>query len=180
MEENRLEDIQSNSTIQTEIPDIKKGLTAAIIFGLVGAFIWAIIVKETGYNLGIVAILVGYLISQGFVWAGRNNSPIWGYVAAVIATLSIFLGKMFSVIIMVAEFYDITVLQMMQALDYGQLMRYMVETFEAFDLVFYAIAIQTAYKRSFIKAMPKLDNMGFDTNTQTNPKLVVTPESEAR
>jgi len=134
-----------------EAPNPKKGLLVAILFGIIGAILWAIIVKVTGYNLGIAAIAVGYLVSQGFVWAGKGDSAIWGVVAAVIATLSILLGKMLAIIILIAEYYGVSFFEMMQVLDYGQLMVFMVDTFELFDLVFYAIALQTAYKRSFIQ-----------------------------
>lgn len=132
-------------------PNPMKGLVVAILLGIVGAILWAIVVKVTGYNIGIAAIAVGYLVSQGFVWAGKGDSATWGIVAAVIATLSILLGKTLAVIIVVAEYYGITIFKMMQVLDYGQLMGFMVDTFELFDLVFYAIALQTAYKRSFIQ-----------------------------
>ena len=132
-------------------PNPMKGLVVAILLGIVGAILWAIVVKVTGYNIGIAAIAVGYLVSQGFVWAGKGDSATWGVVAAVIATLSILLGKTLAVIIVVAEYYGITIFEMMQVLDYGQLMGFMVDTFELFDLVFYAIALQTAYKRSFIQ-----------------------------
>lgn len=132
-------------------PNPMKGLVVAILLGIVGAILWAIVVKVTGYNIGIAAIAVGYLVSQGFVWAGKGDSATWGVVAAVIATLSILLGKTLAVIIVVAEYYGITLFEMMQVLDYGQLMGFMVDTFELFDLVFYAIALQTAYKRSFIQ-----------------------------
>jgi hypothetical protein len=132
-------------------PNPLKGIVVAILLGIVGAILWAIVVKVTGYNIGIAAIAVGYLVSQGFVWAGKGDSATWGVVAAVIATLSILLGKTLAVIIVVAEYYGITIFEMMQVLDYGQLMGFMVDTFELFDLVFYAIALQTAYKRSFIQ-----------------------------
>ncbi len=191
-----------------EKPNPKKGLLVALIFGLVGAILWAIIVKVTGYNLGIAAIVVGYLVSQGFVWAGKGDSAIWGVVAAVIATLSILIGKMLAIIILVAEYYGITFFEMMQVLDFGQLMRFMVNTFELFDLVFYAIALQTAYKRSFIQpsknyadymevtsasetvtkaetSYESLDNSAFnetayeDTGERAK-RPIATPESEAR
>jgi len=193
----------NTQTIVTEISNPKKGFVAALIFGLVGAIIWAIVVKETGYNVGFVAILIGLLISQGFVWAGKTDSSIWGVVAAVIAALSIFIGKIFGIIIVVAEFYGITVLQLLEVIDYGQLMNFMVETFEVFDLVFYAIAIQTAYKRSFnnvkinYKDYMNPNQKGAYAHTDTEStsahasfedadamdqprRVVVTPESEAR
>lgn len=163
-------------------PNPLKGLVVAILLGIVGAILWAIVVKVTGYNIGIAAIAVGYLVSQGFVWVGKGDSATWGIVAAVIATLSILLGKTLAVIIVVAEYYGITLFEMMQVLDYGQLMGFMVDTFELFDLVFYAIALQTAYKRSFIQPSknyadymkPRLDDR--QNSRSTNDSRVATDE----
>ena len=173
-------------------PNPLKGLVVAILLGIVGAILWAIVVKVTGYNIGIAAIAVGYLVSQGFVWAGKGDSTTWGVVAAVIATLSILLGKTLAVIIVVAEYYGITLFEMMQVLDYGQLMGFMVDTFELFDLVFYAIALQTAYKRSFIQPSknyadymkPKLDDpqtssASTDSRVTTDVKYESRTETEA-
>jgi hypothetical protein len=173
-------------------PNPIKGLIVAVLLGIVGAILWAIVVKVTGYNIGIAAIAVGYLVSQGFVWAGKGDSATWGFVAAVIATLSILLGKTLAVIIVVAEYYGITIFEMMQVIDYGQLMGFMVETFELFDLVFYAIALQTAYKRSFIQPSknyadymkPKLGDLqtsraSTDSRVATEEKYESRTETEA-
>lgn len=141
-----------------------KGLVFAIILGIVGAIFWAIIVKVTGYNIGIAAIAVGYIVSQGFVWAGKSDSATWGVIAAVIATLSILLGKTFAVIIVVAEYYGTPMIEMLQVLNYGQLMGFMVDKFQPFDLIFYAIALKTAYKRSFIQ--PSMNYVDY-----LNPRL---------
>ena len=63
------EDLKQKDFKQEDLqqPNPKKGLIAAILFGIVGAILWAVVVKVTGYNIGIAAIAVGYLVSQGFV-----------------------------------------------------------------------------------------------------------------
>lgn len=174
-----------------------KGLIAAIFLGIISAIIWAVVVKVTGYNLGVAAIAVGFLVSQGFVWAGKGDSAVWGVIAAIIATLSILIGNLLTVIIFASEYYEITFFQMLQVIDIGGLFTYMIQTFEAFDLVFYAIALQTAYKRSFIPASKNYaDYLGpnptktsntsdsngadFDEGEQEPKKPMATPESEAR
>lgn len=175
----------------------KKGLVVAIFLGIISAIIWAVVVKVTGYNLGVAAIAVGFLVSQGFVWAGKGDSAVWGVIAAIIATLSILIGNLLTVIIFASEYYEITFFQMLQVIDIGGLFTYMIQTFEAFDLVFYAIALQTAYKRSFIPASKNYaDYLGpnptksstTSTSTSTDfadgdeapKKPMATPESEAR
>lgn len=183
-------------------PNPMMGLFYAIILGIVAAIFWAIIVQVTGYNLGIAAIAVGFIVSQGFVWAGKSNLALWGVVAAVIAALSIFLGKVLVMIIMVAEFYEVSFFEMVPLIDYSQLMAFIVETFELFDIVFYAIALQTAYKRSFNKTsvnygdfmkptggLNQTDSAKFNSVSSTSEyeespersrEPMATPESEAR
>lgn len=132
-------------------PNPVQGFILAIILGIVAAVFWAIVVKVTGYNLGIAAIAVGFLVSQGFVWAGKSNSAVWGIVAAVIATLSILLGKLLVVVLLLSEFYSVSILEMIPLIDYSQMFMFVMDDFELFDFVFYVIALQTAYKRSFNK-----------------------------
>jgi len=137
---------------QSKEPNPSLGLMLAVILGIIAAIFWAIVVQLTGYNLGIAAIAVGFLVSQGFVWAGKSEGAVWGVIAAIIAGLSIFLGKLLVMIMLVSEFYGISFFEMIPLIDYNQLMLFIVDTFELFDLVFYAIALQTAYKRSFNKS----------------------------
>lgn len=193
----------------TKDPNPIMGLFYAIILGIVAAIFWAIIVQVTGYNLGIAAIAVGFIVSQGFVWAGKSDLALWGVTAAVIAALSIFLGKVLVMIIMVAEFYEVSFFEMVPLIDYSQLMAFIVETFELFDIVFYAIALQTAYKRSFNKTTvnygdfmkpsggaPHLDtnrkpsvsvsndfdgtSAEYEESPERSKQPMATPESEAR
>ena len=128
-----------------------KGLIISVFLGVVSTVLWVIVVKLTGYNLGIAAIGVGVIVSQGFVWGGKGTSAVWGIVAATIAGLSIFLGNAISVMSLVAEYYDIALIELSRVIYFEQLFVFMVDTFEVYDIVFYAIALQTAYKRSFVK-----------------------------
>ncbi len=162
----------------------------SLLFGLVGAILWAIIVNLTGYNLGIAAIAVGYLVSQAFVLTGKGNSAISGVIAAVIAALSIFIGKVLVEIILVSQYYGVSFFEMVPLINFGQLMGFIVKTFELFDLVFYAIALQTAYKRSFNKTAINLgthlkldDHLKPDDHLKLDdiePQYQATPETEAQ
>ncbi|MCD4712241.1 MAG: hypothetical protein K8R73_03075 [Clostridiales bacterium] len=133
------------------------GLILASFLGILAAIFWAIIVQVTGYNIGFAAIAVGFIVSQGFAWAGKSDLIMWGVVAASIAALSIFLGKVLVAVFSVAEFYDVSFLVMLPLIQYDQMMLFIVDTFELFDLAFYAIAIQTAFKRSYNKASENYD-----------------------
>ncbi len=122
-----------------------------LVFGIVGAAIWAIISKVTGYNLGIVAILIGFLISQGFVIAGRSTKVVMGIVAAIIAVISILIGNIILAFLFISEYVDMTFFEVVQNFDYGNyLFELLQDIHTPFDIVFYPIAMMTAFRRSYI------------------------------
>lgn len=127
------------------------GVILACLLGIVASIGWAFIVQITGYSIGFAAVGVGYIVSLGFVWVGKSESSKWGVIAAVIAAISILIGKILVVIFSVTAYYEISFFEMVPIIDYKQLAIFIVEFFEPFDLVFYAVAIHTAYNRSFIK-----------------------------
>ncbi len=60
---------------------------------LIGAFIWALIAKFTGYEIGYIAIGVGVLSGFGILFGGAEPSQKLGVTAAVIALCAIIGGK---------------------------------------------------------------------------------------
>lgn len=154
MEENRVPIKQSeyNEMLEKLNSESRPGLgiVAGSLLGIVGAILWAVVVKLTGYNIGIVAIGVGYLVSEGFVRAGRGTNKTIGIVAGIIALLSIFLGEILTMFVLIAEYWDMTLVETVQNIYISKLPQLVVESTEPFSLVFYFIAISYAYKRSFI------------------------------
>lgn len=126
------------------------GIVYGLLLGIVGAVIWAIVVKFTGYNMGIVAILVGWLVSEGFVLAGRSTSNLIGLIAGGIALQSIFLGEALSMIVIVAEYWNVPILEAVQNMYLTKLPQLIIESSNIYNLIFYFIAVRYAYRRSFI------------------------------
>ncbi len=121
------------------------------IFGIVGAAIWALISKATGYNLGIIAILIGFLISQGFVMGGRSTKMGMGVIAAIIALISVLIGNIILAFLFIAEYAHISFVELVTSFDYGNyLFELLKDIHSPLDIVFYPIAMITAFKRSYI------------------------------
>jgi hypothetical protein len=68
------------------------GIVGGLIGAVLGAVIWAAIAFITGYELGLIAILVGFLTGFGVRQLGKGVDPIFGIVAAVLALLGCVLG----------------------------------------------------------------------------------------
>lgn len=126
------------------------GIIFGLLLGVIGAILWAVVVKVTGYNIGIVAIGVGYLVSEGFVRTGRGTKKSIGIIAGVIALISIFLGEMLTMIVLIAEYWDMSILEAVQNMYISKLPMLVIESTEPISIVFYLIAVRYAYQRSFI------------------------------
>ncbi len=126
------------------------GVLLGIGFGFVGATAWAIISKLTGYNIGFIAIFIGFLVGQGFVNAGRSTKPIMGVIAAIIALLSTLLGNLAFAFLQIADYHSMNVIDLVINFDYHYLLNLIIDMHTAFDIIFYTLAASAAYKRSFI------------------------------
>lgn len=137
-----------------------------LALGIVGAAIWALITKVTGYNLGIIAIVVGFLVAFGFRLGGLTSNMTMGIIAAVIAFFSVLLGNVFTIFMQVADYFDVSLLEVVQLFDYAKLPEVILESSSPIDLLFYFIALSTAFKGSYISG-PKVNNVTFDRNVGT-------------
>ena len=173
MEDNQIErEIFINKSKPSQI----KGLLMAILFGIIGAMFWVFTVQITGYNLQPVIFLIGYMVSQCFVWNGKSEMKKWGVIAAIVTTISILFGKIIIMIATVTQFYGISFYEMLLILNYPQLMKIIATTISPLEIIFYIIAIKFTYERSFDMPKNNSDNL---LNTELT-KPMATPESEAR
>jgi len=67
-------------------------LIAAVIVGVVGAFIWKIVAVQVGYEFGLIAWVIGGAIGFAATLVG-GKGPVVGATCALITVLSIFGGK---------------------------------------------------------------------------------------
>ena len=71
-----------------------RGTLFAVIGGLIGAALWAAVAYYAHVNLGIIAWVVGLCAGAGMkLGAGTAASSLSGFVAAVVALVSIAGGK---------------------------------------------------------------------------------------
>jgi hypothetical protein len=71
------------------------GIAGAVLGGGLGALIWYLIIRFTGYEIGIAAWGVGVLAGVGTRLLARNGSPALGVAAAVCALAAILGGQYF-------------------------------------------------------------------------------------
>lgn len=130
----------------------EQNLPKAVILGgiacIVGAVAWSLVSISTGYQIGYMAIGVGFLVGIA-MRQGKGVTPVFGIIGAALALLSCVLGDFFSMIGYVAKDYNLSFMEALTGVDYNDIMSLMMENMASMTIVFYGIAVYEGYKLSF-------------------------------
>ena len=150
---------QEELGIRIEELKMKQNLPLAIIAGLgsaiVMAILWAVITVVTKYQIGYMAIAVGFVVGYAVNFAGKGIDKIYGIIGAVCALLGCVVGNFLSQVGFIALDPEIglSYFQSLKLLlsDMPITVEIMKETFSPIDILFYGIAIYEGYRFSFRK-----------------------------
>jgi hypothetical protein len=131
----------------------EQNLMGGILFGLMGAFIgagiWAVISVFTGYQIGWIAVGVGFLVGIAMRTAGKGIDKVFGISGAILALLGCLLGNLFSICYFVSSAEGIGFFEILSKLDPTMVIELMTATFNIIDILFYGIAVYEGYRISF-------------------------------
>ena len=128
--------------------NLPKGVLYAVIACIVGAAAWGLISVSTGYQIGYMAIGIGFLV--GFAMRqGKGIRPVFGIIGATLALLSCVLGDFLSIIGFAAKDYDMTFFEVLAGVDYGEIFSVMVKNVVSMSALFYGIAVFEGFILSF-------------------------------
>ncbi|MES0490193.1 MAG: hypothetical protein ABUK01_09385 [Leptospirales bacterium] len=133
--------------------EMEQNLPLAIVGGavaaIIGAAIWATVTVVTEYQIGWMAIGVGFLVGYAVRFLGKGISPIFGIVGATFALLGCVLGNIFSMVYFGSVQEGVPFFELLSSVPISALFSMMVETFALMDLLFYGLAIYEGFKLSF-------------------------------
>lgn len=129
------------------------GLLAGLAASAVGAAVWAVVTDVTGYQIGWMAVGVGFLVGIAVRTVGKGLDTIYGVIGAGLALLGCLAGNLFAVVGLVAQQESLTYVDVLSRLNGDIVMELMTATFSPMDLLFYGIAIYEGYKLSFRRIM---------------------------
>jgi hypothetical protein len=69
------------------------GIVGGLLGALLGAVIWIVVAFVTNYELGLIAILVGFLAGFGVRQLGKGVDPVFGVMGAVLALVGSLVGS---------------------------------------------------------------------------------------
>jgi hypothetical protein len=133
----------------------KQSLSMAVLGGLiaslVGALLWAIITYVTHFQIGFMAVGVGFLVGFAVNFFGKGMTTPFGVVGAVFALFGCIFGNILTTIIAASlqegiPFSTILLAFLTNPTIVAEILK---ETFSPIDLLFYAIAVYEGYRFSF-------------------------------
>lgn len=127
------------------------GILAGSGAAVLGAGVWAVITFVSDYQIGWMAIGVGFLVGWAIRTFGKGVDKRFGFLGAGLALLGCLAGNLFTIAAVIAReetasLMDVLVFLMLNpALD----LELLAQTFSPIDLLFYAIALYYGYRYSF-------------------------------
>ncbi|NNL84028.1 MAG: hypothetical protein HKP27_00160 [Myxococcales bacterium] len=116
---------------------------------VVGAAAWAGVTLATGYQIGWMAIGVGFLVGFAIRIVGKGLDGIYGVLGAALSLLGCLAGNFFAVCGILAQQEGLPFLELVGGLDFAAAKELMIATFSPMDLLFYGIAVYEGYQLSF-------------------------------
>lgn len=123
------------------------GLAAAIV----GAVIWAAVTIATQYQIGWLAVGIGFLVGWSVRYLGKGLTKSFGIAGGLLALFGCMLGNFLAMCGLVAADAGQPIVDLTLAIASHPALaaELMLATFSPMDLLFYAIAVFQGYKFSF-------------------------------
>jgi len=130
-----------------------QNLSLAILGGtaaaVVGAGIWAFVTAVTNWQIGFMAVGIGFLVGYAVRKLGQGVDMTFGIVGAALSLVGCALGNYLTVCAMIARQENIAFFEVLNRVDLQTAIDLMIETFNPMDLLFYGLALYYGYKYSF-------------------------------
>lgn len=130
----------------------EQNLPKAVLYGalasIAGAVAWGLISVATGYQIGYMAIGVGFLVGMA-MRQGKGVTMIFGIIGAALSLLSCVMGDFFSIIGLIAKEYDVSYMETLTRIDFKDIVSLLTDNLASMTIVFYGIALYEGYKLSF-------------------------------
>jgi hypothetical protein len=126
------------------------GLAAAagLIAAGVGAILWAVVAYVTQMELGIVAIVVGAIVGIAIRRVGGGGDSRYGFLGAACAALGWALGTVLCDLAFLANQTEQPFVDVVGRVGLGGSIPLAIQSSDAMDLLFLAIAVWEGYKFS--------------------------------
>jgi len=130
-----------------------QSLPAAIVAGLVtallGAGTWALITVLTEYQIGWMAIGIGFAVGYTIRIVGKGIDRIYGVIGALLSLIGCAIGNLLTITYFVSASEGIPYLELLADMNLDLAIEIMTVTFDPMDILFYGIALYFGYRYAF-------------------------------
>ena len=129
--------------------NLPMGIIGGSVAALIGACAWAAITVLTSFQIGWMAVGVGFLVGYAVRVSGKGMTKIYGFVGAALSLVGCLAGNLFSVCAVISRQHAISFSDLMTHLNPQIVIDLTKATFNPIDLLFYGIAVYEGYRFSF-------------------------------
>jgi len=146
-----LTDQQAAMLMQTlhEEQNLLMGSLTGLVAALVGAGVWAAVTVATEYQIGWMAVGIGFLVGYAVRLAGKGIAPAFGAISAVLSLFGCAAGNLLTVTWFIASAEGLSFMEVATQLNVAIVFEILTSTFEVMDVLFYGLAAYFGYKTAF-------------------------------
>jgi len=128
---------------------LARGIAGGLVAAVVGGAIWAVVTVTTQYQIGWMAVGVGFLVGYAVRFFGQGVSKTFGVAGCLLALLGCLTGNLLSACGFVATQQSVPLMQVLSHLNPELAAALLQSGFSPMDLLFYGIAAYEGYRFSF-------------------------------
>jgi hypothetical protein len=128
------------------------GLIAGLAAAAVGAGVWAVVTVVTGYQIGWMAVAVGFLVGWAVRLAGKGTSTAFGVLGAALALGGCLVGNLLTGSVVASRELGVPITEVLVRMTPTFGVDLMAAMFSPIDLLFYGLAIYQGYRFSIAGA----------------------------
>jgi hypothetical protein len=126
------------------------GFMAGLVAAAVGAGLWALITILVDYQIGWMAMGVGFLVGGAVRMAGKGTHSAFGIIGAMLALAGCAVGNLLAIIVVAARQFNLPLLDVFTRLTPDVVYRLMEATFRPMHVFYYFVALYEGYRFSIV------------------------------
>ena len=148
------EEAQRAMAFFREEQNLVMGTLYGLFAALAGAAVWAGATIATGYQVGWLAVGIGFLVGIAVRAGGKGIDQVYGIVGGLLALFGCALGNLVTVAWFVSQEYGVPISEVLEGMDPAMAIEMMATTFQLMDLLFYGLAVYFGYRYAFRQLTP--------------------------
>ena len=124
---------------------------AGLVAAAVGAGLWALITIFAGFQIGWMAVGVGFLVGWAVRMAGKGRHRAFSIMGALLGLGGCAVGNLLAIIMIAARQYNLPPLAVLGRLTPDVVFSLMEASFRPMHVIFYFVAILEGYRVSIVR-----------------------------